>query len=74
MKTWLEERGGSDDDVVFPNARGTQLSPDGVQYLLAKHVATARKNRRSGHVFQNRYKSILCEKDVYLKELSMNAY
>ncbi len=43
MKTWLEERGGSDDDVVFPNVRGTQLSPDGVQYILAKHVATARK-------------------------------
>lgn len=43
MKTWLEERGGSDDNVVFPNARGTQLSPDGVQYLLAKHVAAARK-------------------------------
>lgn len=43
MKTWLEERGGPDDDVVFPNARGTRLSPDGVQYLLAKHVATARK-------------------------------
>ena len=43
MKTWLEEREGSDDDVVFPNARGTRLSPDGVQYLLAKHVATARK-------------------------------
>lgn len=42
MKTWLEERKGSNDDVVFPNARGTQLSPDGVQYLLAKHVATAR--------------------------------
>jgi site-specific recombinase XerD len=43
MKTWLEERGGSDDDVVFPNARGTQISPDGVQYLLAKHVAKARE-------------------------------
>lgn len=43
MKTWLKERGGLDDDVVFPNARGTQLSPDGIQYLLAKHVATARK-------------------------------
>ena len=43
MKTWLEERGGSDDDVVFPNARGTQLSPDGVQYRLAKHVLKARK-------------------------------
>lgn len=43
MKTWLEERGGSDDGVVFPNARGTQISPDGVQYLLAKHVAKARE-------------------------------
>ena len=25
--------------------------------------------RRHGHLFQNRYKSILCEEDVYLKEL-----
>lgn len=43
MKTWLKERGGSNDDVVFPNARGSQLSPDGVQYLLAKHVKKARQ-------------------------------
>ena len=43
MKAWLQERGGSESDVVFPNARGTQLSPDGVQYLLAKHVAEAQK-------------------------------
>jgi site-specific recombinase XerD len=43
MKTWLKERGGSNDDVVFPNARGSQLSPDGVQYLLKKHVKKARK-------------------------------
>lgn len=43
MKNWLEERKGADDDVVFPNARGTQLSSDGVQYILAKHVATARE-------------------------------
>jgi integrase/recombinase XerD len=43
MKTWLEERGGSDDVIVFPNARGTQISPDGVQYLLTKHVAKARE-------------------------------
>jgi hypothetical protein len=34
-------------------------------------VATGfnRRHRRSGHLFQNRYKSILCEEDVYLKEL-----
>lgn len=42
MKTWFEELAGADDDIVFPNARGMQLSSDGVQYLLAKHVATAR--------------------------------
>jgi integrase/recombinase XerD len=43
MKAWIQERGGSEDDVVFPNSRGTPLSPDGVQYLLAKHMAQARK-------------------------------
>ena len=43
MKAWLQERGGSEGDVVFPSARGTPLSPDGVQYLLAKHMAQARK-------------------------------
>jgi len=60
MKTWLKERGGSDDDVVFPNARGNQLSPDGVQYLLAKHVEAARKTcptlkdkRGSPHVLRH---------------------
>lgn len=42
MKSWLEEQEGSNDDFVFPNARGRQLSSDGVQYLLAKHLATAR--------------------------------
>jgi hypothetical protein len=29
---------------VFPNARGGRLSADGAQYLLAKHLATARQN------------------------------
>jgi putative transposase len=27
------------------------------------------RHRRHGHLFQNRYKSILCEEDVYLREL-----
>jgi hypothetical protein len=27
------------------------------------------KYRRHGHLFQNRYKSILCQEDAYLKEL-----
>jgi REP element-mobilizing transposase RayT len=28
-----------------------------------------RRHRRSGHLFQNRYKSILCQEDAYLIEL-----
>ena len=28
-----------------------------------------RRHRRAGHLFQNRYKSILCQDDLYLKEL-----
>jgi putative transposase len=28
-----------------------------------------RRHRRHGHLFQNRYKSFLCEEDIYLKEL-----
>jgi putative transposase len=28
-----------------------------------------RRHRRSGHLFQNRYKSILCQEDAYLTEL-----
>jgi site-specific recombinase XerD len=42
LKAWLLERGGSADDVVFPGSSGSSLSPDGVQYLLAKHVVAAR--------------------------------
>ena len=38
--------------------------------VLTGHAVTFnRRHRRHGHLFQNRYKSILCEEDVYLKEL-----
>jgi site-specific recombinase XerD len=40
--SWLRECGSGDSDVLFPNARGGPLSRDGVEYLLAKHVAAAR--------------------------------
>jgi site-specific recombinase XerD len=60
LKIWLQERGGSETDVVFPSNRGTELSSDGVQYLLAKHVAKAReacpslkKKRVSPHVLRH---------------------
>ncbi len=43
MRAWARERAGTGDQPLFPNARGGQLSADGVQYLLAKHLAVARK-------------------------------
>ena len=38
--------------------------------LLTGHaLAYNRRHRRQGHLFQNRYKSILCQEDAYLLEL-----
>ena len=38
--------------------------------LLTGYAVTFnRRHRRHGHLFQNRYKSILCQEEVYLKEL-----
>ena len=38
--------------------------------LLTGYAVTFnRRHRRHGHLFQNRYKSILCQQDVYLVEL-----
>ena len=37
--------------------------------LTGYAVSFNRRHRRHGHLFQNRYKSFLCEEDVYLKEL-----
>ena len=37
--------------------------------LTGYAVSFNRKYRRSGHLFQNRYKSILCQEDAYLLEL-----
>ncbi len=37
--------------------------------LTGYAVCFNRRHRRSGHLFQNRYKSILCQEDAYLLEL-----
>ena len=41
LKAWLREPQRSDDHVLFPSARGRQLTVHGVQYLLNKHRTTA---------------------------------
>ena len=43
LKLWLREPRRGAGDILFPSARGTRLSADGVQFLLAKHVAAARQ-------------------------------
>jgi site-specific recombinase XerD len=43
LHAWLREIGNSNEAILLPSARGTRLSADGVQYLLSKHLATARK-------------------------------
>jgi site-specific recombinase XerD len=41
LRTWLRERDGGPDDIVFPTRRGTALSRDAVALLVTKHAATA---------------------------------
>jgi integrase/recombinase XerD len=41
--TWMDEQCTPPDGPLFPNRSGGRLSVDGVQYLLAKHVAAARQ-------------------------------
>lgn len=44
IAAWLHESGHSNDQALFPNARGQPLSAHRVHYILAKHVAAASLN------------------------------
>jgi len=41
LRDWLAERGGTANGPLFPTRRGTRLSRDAVERLLAKHAAAA---------------------------------
>jgi len=41
LRVWLRERDGSPTDPAFPTLRGEPLSPDAVQWLLAKYASLA---------------------------------
>ena len=41
LRAWLNERKGQPEDPLFPTLRGTALSRDAVEYLLARHTAVA---------------------------------
>jgi len=60
LRSWLRERDPHPSAPLFPNARGGKLSRDGVEYILAKHVNTARghcsslkRKRVSPHVLRH---------------------
>ena len=50
---------------------GTRPLAQSLKRLLTGYVVNFnRRHKRAGHLFQNRYKSILCEEDPYLLELT----
>jgi len=62
--------------VLMPNhfhllckTRNRSLSSSMRKILTGYVVNFNRRHRRYGHLFQNRYKSIVCQQDRYLKEL-----
>ena len=48
----------------------TPLSKTMRRLMTGYAVNFNRRHRRSGHLFQNRYKSVVCEEDTYLLELT----
>jgi len=44
LKAWMREIPQAADQRVFPNARGSELSGDGMRYVLTKHVTAAAQN------------------------------
>lgn len=60
LTNWLREQECQPSDPLFPNQRGQSLSRDGVERLLAKHLAVARaacpalgRKRVSPHVLRH---------------------
>ncbi|CAG0968397.1 hypothetical protein ANRL4_01098 [Anaerolineae bacterium] len=49
--------------------RDTRLAPFMRRLLTGYAIYFNLRHKRSGHLFQNRYKSIVCEEDAYLLEL-----
>jgi site-specific recombinase XerD len=71
VRRWLKTREGNPSSILFPSARGGALSRDGVQYVLAKHLATARskcpsliRKRVSPHVLRHSNAMQLLESGV----------
>lgn len=53
LKTWLAERGGRNDDPLFPARTGTRLSRDAVERLVTKHATAAGLKAVTPHVLRH---------------------
>jgi site-specific recombinase XerD len=60
LTAWLRERNGQASDPLFPTARGTPLSRDAVERLVARHVHSAqdrcpslKRKRVSPHILRH---------------------
>jgi len=60
LKEWLKEPAHGSENLVFTNAQGGRLSPDGVQYIVAKargdsfsELLHTRDKRVTPHVFRH---------------------
>ena len=49
LRDWLNERQGEPTDPLFPTRRGTQLSRDAVELLVAKHAGPCSCHLRLAH-------------------------
>jgi site-specific recombinase XerD len=60
LREWLKEPVRGTEGLLFTNSRGGRLSPDGVQYIVTKHVLVASvtcpslaEKRVSPHIFRH---------------------
>ena len=44
LKAWTIEQDGTEENILFPNARGERLSADAIQHLVARQVAVAQRS------------------------------
>jgi site-specific recombinase XerD len=60
LETWLQERGGTENDPLFPTHRGSKLSRDALEHIVRRHTVSAArtcpslsKKRVSPHVLRH---------------------
>jgi len=78
LRQWLTERQGEPEDPLFPSRRGTQLSRDAVELLLAKHAAAAAhscpslaSNRVTPHTLRHTNAMLLRAGDIDIATIAL---